>query len=89
VPVFSLPILIDEHGVIDGRLLFNTSMGGVRHRKACIVEVSCKDQKNYILIIEGPTRLAAPILGRIPNPSQDAAADVFLNSLLIPNPIST
>ena len=58
--VFSLPIVIDEYGEIDSALLFTSPDGSVRQRRGCYLELSTESQQKYLLIVEGPTRVAPP-----------------------------
>lgn len=53
-PVFSLPVVIDEDGVIDAALLFNKSEGSTRQRRGCFVEITDSERNSsYRVILEG------------------------------------
>lgn len=53
-PVFSLPVVIDDDGVIDAALLFNKSEGSTRQRRGCFVEVTGSAGNScYRVILEG------------------------------------
>lgn len=53
-PVFSLPVVIDEDGVIDTALLFNRPEGSTRQRRGCFVEITELDRNScYRVILEG------------------------------------
>lgn len=53
-PVFSLPVVIDQDGVIDTALLFTRADGGTRQRRGCFIEVVelGKPRCNFV-ILEG------------------------------------
>jgi len=58
---FSLPMVIDEHGEIDGIFLFTASDGGVRARRGCFVEVVGEiGPSRHLLIVEGRMRSIKP-----------------------------
>lgn len=60
-PVFTLPVVIDEDGVIASDQLFDGADGSKRQRRACFVEMSTQPtQLRYLLIIEGRTRSTQP-----------------------------
>ena len=50
-PVFSLPVVIDQDGVIDTDLLFTKKEGGTHQRRGCFVEVMNSAQLQYNLVI--------------------------------------
>lgn len=53
-PVFSLPVVIDEDGVIDATLLFNKNEGSTRQRRGCFVEITESERNScYRVILEG------------------------------------
>lgn len=53
-PVFSLPVVIDQDGVIDASLLFTRADGGTRQRRGCFVEMTKAGQgRQCLAIIEG------------------------------------
>lgn len=53
-PVFSLPMVIDEDGVIDAAHLFNKSEGCPRQRRGCFVEITESARNScYWVILEG------------------------------------
>lgn len=55
-PVISLPILIDEHGVIN-EIVLHSADGTVRQRRACFVHVEQVDQNiGYAFIVEAASR---------------------------------
>lgn len=57
VPVFSLPLVISEDGVIASELLFTGLDGGTRQRRGCFVEVGGGDScRKHMLILEGSTK---------------------------------
>jgi len=60
-PVFSLPVVIDQDGVIDANLLFTRADGGTRQRRGCFIEVTGSGQKqNYLVILEGNIQREIP-----------------------------
>lgn len=62
-PVFSLPMVIDENGVITDYQLFLKADGGTRQRRGCFVEiVRSKADQSYLLVLEGGSRLQRPTL---------------------------
>ncbi len=56
-PVFSLPVVIDQDGVIDTALLFARADGGMRQRRGCFVEVTGSDQTQRCLVVLEGDRL--------------------------------
>ncbi len=53
-PVFALPVVIDEDGVIDTALIFTKTDGRTRQRRGCFVESSSSAwSHNYLVILEG------------------------------------
>ena len=55
--VFKLPMVVDEEGELDGRLLYSKPGGGVRQRRACYVEVRVGTEVwRRWLIVEGLMR---------------------------------
>lgn len=53
-PVFSLPVVIDDNGVIDAAYLFNKSEGSTRQRRGCFVEIAGSEGHScYKVILEG------------------------------------
>lgn len=50
-PVFSLPVVIDQDGVIDTTLLFTRADGGTRQRRGCFVELTESDRSQRLLVI--------------------------------------
>jgi hypothetical protein len=53
-PVFFLPTVVDEDGVIAPELLFSDETGGVRQRRGCFVEiVGCEKAPRLLAIVEG------------------------------------
>jgi hypothetical protein len=55
--VFSLPVVVDEEGVIADRLLHSEPNGRVRQRRACFVETKVgATAQRYLLVVEGKTR---------------------------------
>ena len=62
-PVFGLPAVIDDDGVIANQLLIAGADGHSRRRCGCFVELISKDaQPKYLLILEGGTRPARSIV---------------------------
>ncbi|MDE2585899.1 MAG: hypothetical protein KGN39_10915 [Betaproteobacteria bacterium] len=62
-PVFSLPVVIDQDGVIDTTLLFTRADGSTRQRRGCFVEVTDSDQKQcYLAVLEGSMQKASPTI---------------------------
>lgn len=79
IPVFSLPVIIDEDGEIAGKLLFTSPDGRTRQRRACIAEIGREDvQLRYVLIVEGATRSAPPDLMTVSHPLLEEAASQVL-----------
>lgn len=61
-PVFSLPVVIDQDGVIDTALIFTRSDGGTRQRRGCFVEVTASDRhQSYLGILEGRIQSERPV----------------------------
>lgn len=52
-PVFSLPVVIDENGEINGKLQLTLPSGDIRQRRACAIEI-CVNARviKYFLIVE-------------------------------------
>lgn len=68
-PVFSLPEVIDDDGVIESDLLFTTVDGRIRQRRGCFVEISVQKAKLcFWLILEGVTRYDKPTVLSVPKP---------------------
>jgi len=62
-PVFFLPVVVDENGVIDPRVLFSDEAGHVRQRRGCFVEVTHMQQHSeYFVAIEGGTIIQLPVI---------------------------
>lgn len=59
--VFSLPMVVNEDGEIAEKLLYSEPSGRARQRRACFVEVRA-EAKHCLLVVEGQTRLAQPII---------------------------
>lgn len=60
-PVFSLPAVIDDDGVIANQLFFTSEEGSTRQRCGCFVEVVSEDSLPQCrLILEGGMRSARP-----------------------------
>lgn len=65
-PVFSLPVVIDEDGVIDAFLLFNKSEGSTRQRRGCFVEIAGSGQNSgHLVILEGATQGDRPSIYQV------------------------
>lgn len=65
-PVFSLPVVIDEDGVIDAFLLFNKSEGSTRQRRGCFVEIAGSGQNSgHLVILEGVTQGDLPSIYQV------------------------
>jgi len=76
-PVFTLPVVIDEDGVIASDQLFEGADGSKRQRRACFVEMSVEPtQLRYLLIVEGRTRSTQPEI--LATTKLDAAEAVLL-----------
>lgn len=62
-PVFSLPMVVDEDGVItDGQLVIKVD-GGTRQRRGCFVEVRSESkEQRYFLVVEGRGRSFCPLI---------------------------
>jgi hypothetical protein len=61
VPVFSLPVVISEDGVIASELLFTSLDGSTRQRRGCFVEAIGKDSyRQCMLILEGSMKSVRP-----------------------------
>lgn len=55
-PVFSLPVVIDEDGVIDGGQKITEQHGRTRQRQGCFVDVSkVVRERHWMVILEGAT----------------------------------
>lgn len=78
VPVFSLPIVIDEDGEIAGKLLFTAETGSVRQRRACFVEARKGSALRHYVIVEGHTRLTQPTVLVVPNLAGEEVVLLFL-----------
>lgn len=60
-PVFSLPVVIDQDGVIDTTVLFARADGSTRQRRGCFVEVMNPAQIQYnLVILEGGASSESP-----------------------------
>lgn len=60
-PVFSLPVVVNEDGVIANQLFFTGEDGSSRQRRACFVEIAHKHSPNhFLLILEGNARSDRP-----------------------------
>lgn len=78
-PVFSLPVLIDQDGVIDTTLLFIRADGGTRQRRGCLVDVTRSGHSRFLLVIlEGGTQSDLPAV----YPIDKAEIAPLLSSLL-------
>ena len=67
-PVFSLPVVIDDDGVIDAAHLFNKSEGSTRQRRGCFVEVTGSEGNScYWVILEGTNQRDQPSVRQIEN----------------------
>lgn len=65
-PVFSLPVVIDEDGVIDAALLFSKSEGSTRQRRGCFVEITGSEQNScYRVILEGSNQGNPPSVHQV------------------------
>lgn len=61
-PVFSLPVVIDEDGEIDQKLLFRSTSGVTRSPRVSIVEVMCNTNfVGHYLILESPDPCCVPV----------------------------
>lgn len=72
-PVFSLPAIIDDDGVLDAEQLFTTADGSTRQRRGCFGEVNVGDEASrYWLIIEGKRRYDKPTTVPVPTAEMNA-----------------
>lgn len=82
-PVFSLPAVIDDDGVIANQLLFTGEDGSHRQRHGCFVELTSNDaQPSYLLILEGGTRSARPAVIPAECAEVKHAAEIAINNEL-------
>lgn len=66
-PIFSLPAIIDDDGVLDVELLFTAADGSSRQRRGCFAEISVSGEGPcYWLIIEGSRRHDKPTTVSVP-----------------------
>lgn len=67
-PIFSLPAIIDDDGVLDAELLFTAADGSTRQRRGCFAEVNVGGEPPcYWLIIEGNVRYDKPTTASAPS----------------------
>lgn len=60
-PVFFLPEVIDDDGVIANQLIFTEEQGTTRLRRGCFATIGReRGEPDYLLILEGETRSAPP-----------------------------
>lgn len=77
-PVFSLPVVIDQDGVIDATLLFIGVNGGTRQRRGCFVEiVGSIQQPNRLVILERNMYSELPIIYQIGSATVAAVLDLL------------
>jgi len=79
-PVFTLPLLVDEQGVIDPVTVFTRSSGGTRQRQGCFVRLSApKGERVYgvLMILEGATHRDPPTLNEVPAPEVSFVARIL------------
>lgn len=73
--IFSLPIVADQEGEIEDRLLYAEIDGRMRPRRACFAEISVKAVvESRVLIVEGKVKTDPPELFSAVNVSVHAAA---------------
>jgi hypothetical protein len=76
-PVFTLPMVIDENGVIADGQLFLKADGSTRQRRGCFVEIiRAKAHQSYLLVLEGGSRHKKPTL--LPTETVDVKAALRL-----------
>lgn len=72
-PVFSLPAIIDDDGVLNAEWLFTAADGSTRQRRGCFAEVTVSGEAPcHWLIIEGSLRYAKPATLPVPAAEMDA-----------------
>lgn len=78
--VFSLPMVVSEEGEIASNLLYSEPDGRTRQRRACFVEIRQGDAVHQLLlIIEGQSRAAAPMVIHAAGPSPMEASSLVLD----------
>lgn len=66
-PIFSLPAIIDDDGVLDAELLFTAADGSTRQRRGCFAESNERGETpRYWIIIEGRQRHDKPTMVSVP-----------------------
>lgn len=80
-PVFSLPVLVNEDGVIANELLFAAANGSTRLRRGCFAEVFRRDSLAWrFLILEGATRTDRPKVTSVNCVDLKSAAAIAIES---------
>jgi hypothetical protein len=81
-PVFFLPIIIDENGMIEPRLLFSDETGRTRQRRGCFVEASHSQQYyKYIIAVEGGSSVQSPIILDVKEAKVEAMMQKILDTV--------
>ena len=81
-PVFSLPVVVNEDGVIASQLFFTGEGGSSRQRRACFVEIAHKHSPiQILLILEGKARVDWPHIVPVAGTDLKLAIEVAMLSL--------